>query len=389
MRVLFSPHGTIYDDGKNQYYGTDVYTQIQRYRFLGDKMTVFMKHIRTDKPVGVKREPNDGIDIVYIEKINTLKRKLLYEKENDRIVKEAVKQCDICICHLPNNISYQTIKYAKKYGKPYLNVVVGCIWDALWNYDWRGKLLAPFSYLKLRKVQQEATHSIYVTKDFLQRRYPTKGKQIGASDVDIIPASSDMLDKRLARFASMPQDTRELSLCTLAAINPYKGQRYVIHAIAQLNQLGYKFTYHIVGDGEQTSLRNLAKKLDIEQQVIFHGKVHHDKVFELLEGIDIYIQPSKQEGLPRSMVEAMSRGCVPMGSNIAGIPELVPKECLFPKGNVKAIVSILSKMTRDKLITLSKLAYIRSLEYDSQKLQKQYHDFLVEFKNDSVKSKSS
>lgn len=385
MRILFSPHATLYDDGENQYYNTAVYTEIKRYRFLGDKMTVLMKYAKTDKPVGIKRDPNDGIDIVFVKKINTLKSKFLYEKENERKIKEAVMNSDLCICHLPNNFSYQTIKYAKKFGKPYINVVVGCPWDSLWNYDWRGKLMAPFEWFQLRQAQAKATHSIYVTKNFLQKRYPTKGKQLGASDVDIIPASSDVMEKRLARIASMPAEKHEYSLCTLAAINPYKGQRYVIQAIARLNQLGYRYVYHIIGDGDQTQLRDLAKQLGIEQQVVFYGRVHHDKVFDILERMDIYIQPSKQEGLPRSMVEAMSRGCLPMGSRIAGIPELVESEFLFPKGDVKSIVKILSGVNKKILATLSQSAYNRSLEYDSQKLQKQYHDFLEEFKNDSVK----
>lgn len=385
MRVLFSPHATLYDDGENQYYNTAVYTEIKRYRFLGDKMTVFMKYAKTDKPVGIKRDPNDGIDIVFVKKINTLKSKFLYEKENERKIKEAVMNSDLCICHLPNDFSYQTIKYAKKYGKPYVNVVVGCPWDSLWNYDWRGKLLAPFAWLQLRQAQAKATHSIYVTKDFLQKRYPTKGKQLGASDVDIIPASSDVMKKRLARIASMPAEKHEYSLCTLAAINPYKGQRYVIQAIARLNLLGYRYIYHVIGGGDQTQLRDLAKQLGIEQQVVFYGRVHHDMVFDILEKMDIYIQPSKQEGLPRAMVEAMSRGCVPMGSHIAGIPELVESKFLFPKGDVKSIVKILSGINKEILATSSQSAYIRSLEYDSQKLQKQYHDFLEEFKNDSVK----
>lgn len=384
MRLLFSSHGTIFDDGENQYYNTAAYTQIQRYRFLGNQVTVLMKFAQTDKPNGVKREANDGIDIVFVKKINTLKSKLLYERENDRKIEVAVKNCDLCICHLPNDLSCQTIKYARKYGKPYLNVIVGCPWDALWNYDWRGKLLAPFRYFQLKQIQAKATHSIYVTKEFLQRRYPTSGKQLGASDVDIIPASPDVMQKRLARIAFMPKDAHEFSLCTLAAINPYKGQRYVIQAIALLNNIGYRYTYHIVGDGDPTQLRKLASDLGVEQQIVFHGRVHHDKVFEILENIDIYIQPSKQEGLPRAMVEAMSRGCVPIGSNIAGIPELAQPECLFPKGNVKAIVKILSGMTKDRLATLSQLAYNRSLDYDSKKLQQLYHDFLVEFKNDSI-----
>ena len=41
------------------------------------------------------------------------------------------------------------------------------------------------------------------------------------------------------------------------------------------------------------------------------------------DNIDVFIMPSLQEGLPRSMVEAMSRGCNVIGSRVGGIPELL------------------------------------------------------------------
>ena len=43
------------------------------------------------------------------------------------------------------------------------------------------------------------------------------------------------------------------------------------------------------------------------------GGVPHNKIFQLLDDIDLYIQPSLQEGLPRSVVEAMSRACPIIG----------------------------------------------------------------------------
>lgn len=68
-----------------------------------------------------------------------------------------------------------------------------------------------------------------------------------------------------------------------------------------------------------------------------------------LDTVDIYIQPSKQEGLPRSVVEAMSRGCLCVGSRIAGIPELLSTKYLFNAGNVMQIAKILADIDKDQL----------------------------------------
>lgn len=381
MRVLFSPIGTIYDNGSDLFYGSDVYTQMQRYRILGEEMTVLLKHVNTDKPIGVKRDPLDTTDIVTVKKINTVKSWLIDRHYNDRVIEEAVKKSDLCICHVPCSTSYQTIKYAKKYGKPYMTVVVACPWDSLWNYDWRGKLMAPSAFMALRKAQKNTSHTIYVTKEFLQKRYPSNGVQLGASDVDMKPVKDSVINHRMQRINSIAEGEKSYSITTVAALIPYKGQRYVIRAISELKKKGFSFVYNVVGLGDQEKLKELARQLGVLDQVIFHGKVSHEKVFEILDSTDIYIQPSKQEGLPRAMVEAMGRGCLAMGSNIAGIPELVPDKFLFPKGNVAAIVSILEKIDKQSLSESAIYSFEKAKEYDSVILQKKYHDFLVDFRS--------
>lgn len=380
MRVLFSPIGTIYDNGSDLYYGTDVYTQMQRYRILGEQMTVLLKYAKTETPIGVRRDPQDSTDIVIVKKINTIKTWLIDRHYNDRVIEEAVKKSDLCICHVPSSTSYQTIIYAKKYGKPYMTVVVACPWDSLWNYDWRGKLMAPSAFMALRKVQKNTSHTIYVTKEFLQKRYPSNGVQLGASDVDMKPVEDSVVVQRMKRINDFSDNKKSYSLTTVAALIPYKGQRYVISAISALKKKGFSFIYNVVGPGDQGKLKELAKHLGVSDHVVFHGKVSHERVFELLNDTDIYIQPSKQEGLPRAMVEAMGHGCLAMGSNIAGIPELVTGKYLFPKGDVHAIVSILETINKQSLLESAIYSFEKAREYDSVLLQKKYHDFLVEFR---------
>ena len=57
------------------------------------------------------------------------------------------------------------------------------------------------------------------------------------------------------------------------------------------------------------------------------------EVMAWLDGIDIYLQPRMAEGLPRSLIGAMSRGCPFVGSRCGGITGLLEEECLIEPGN--------------------------------------------------------
>lgn len=168
---------------------------------------------------------------------------------------------------------------------------------------------------------------------------------------------------------------------TLAAVNiKYKGQQYVIKAISKLNKQGYNFHYHLIGGGDQTYLTKIAKKYDVEDKVKFLGTVSHDKVFSELDKLHLYIQPSATEGLPRAVIEAMSRGLPVLGSNAGGIPELIEENYVFKKGSVRAVKKALIKvLNKEKLIKTSKRNFNEAQKYDKEILDKRRKAFYAEF----------
>lgn len=84
---------------------------------------------------------------------------------------------------------------------------------------------------------------------------------------------------------------------------------------------------------------------NVADQIKIIGQMPHDKVFTWLDSIDIYAQPSRQEGLPRAMIEAMSRGIPCIGAKTAGIPELIDNKYIFT--NSKTEVEEISKLLLD------------------------------------------
>jgi len=167
---------------------------------------------------------------------------------------------------------------------------------------------------------------------------------------------------------------------TIGAANVrYKGQQYVIKAIYRLNKQGYDFRYQVVGGGDRSFLMSLSEKYGISDKVQFLGSMPHEKVFEYLDNIDLYIQPSKQEGLPRALVEAMSRGCPAIGSNTGGIPELLNKELTFKKGSVKELCNLLKRINKEEMLKEAKRNFEKAKEYSEDLLERSRTAFYKEF----------
>src|SRR5690606_9772698 len=102
--------------------------------------------------------------------------------------------------------------------------MVGCPWDAYWNPSLKGKIVAPIMWMLTRYSVKQAPYTVYVTNEFLQRRYPSKGISMGCSDVALPVFDAGIIDKRLNKILNMKRD-QPIILGTTAAVNVrYKGQ---------------------------------------------------------------------------------------------------------------------------------------------------------------------
>ena len=352
----------------------------ERYLYLGADVKFVQFGIAVDKSYvsGMINLKENGIDVIPVKYYFT-PQVCQYRKETKKVIYEAVRQCDILIVRVPSFISYIAQHAAIKYKKPYLTEVVACPWDALWNHSYKAKLIAPFAFFKCKKNVAKSEYAIYVSNEFLQKRYPNSKKTCAVSDVILQEIPDDIIQKKIDRLASIKD---KIIITTLAAVDVlYKGQHFVIEAIANLKKRGYHFEYHIAGSGDRTRLKNIAERFGVSNQVIFEGMLTADQVFELLDNTDIYVQPSKQEGLPRAVVEAMSRGCVCIGSYAGGIPELLDDICLFNQGSVIQIIRIFEKLLQDKnlLVQQSISNFENAKTFNNTVLDKKRSAFYDEF----------
>ena len=241
------------------------------------------------------------------------------------------------------------VRQCRRCGTKLLAEVVGCTGDALWNYNRKGRVLAPFACLCVRLAVWRAGYVVYVTDHFLQRRYPSAGRTFALSDVDLPSAGSGEIKRRMdLRMENF--DKKKMRAGTIGSADvPYKGHRYVIKALADLKKEGYHITYEIAGGNKDggAGLKRLAERLGVRGQVRFRGSMTHDQVFRWLDTLDVYIHPSLLEGRCRSIIEAMSRGCCVLAADTGGNPELVSGEFLFRKKSAAAIKAAIKKLDRE------------------------------------------
>ena len=383
MKVLFVHDGPMMSNTeKTVFYGVH-YTDeiIARYAFFGDQVTFLMRNkVMEDKEASwFTQLTHAAFRFIEVPNFKSILTKFR-QKEAKEIIEQAVQDHDIIIVRLPSANGVIAKKIAEKLGKPVLVEVVACVFDALWNYDWRGKLLAHYKMHQYKKHIQSATHVMYVTEKFLQDRYPTNGKSIGCSDVVLKQLDNTILEKRLHKIASNPN---KLVLGTLAAIDvPYKGQADVIKALKSLKEKGVSnFVYKIVGQGDSARLSKLIESLDLKEQVEILGALPHAQVFGFIDSLDIYIQPSRVEGMPRAVIEAMSRACPVLASNLGGHPELLNHKALFQGGNIGDLESLIKDFRKLPLQQWAEENFKRARDFQVEILNQKRSDFYNVFKH--------
>ncbi|MCG1010976.1 glycosyltransferase, partial [Salinicoccus sp. ID82-1] len=308
--------------------------------------------------------------------IGILKNKI----KANQVMESAIKETDYVIVRLHSMIGLQALKYVKKYNKPYLIELVGCPWDAYWNHSATGKLVAPYMYKKVKSEVWNSQYTLYVTNEFLQNRYPTKGHSINCSNVIVEEVDDSVLSQRISKIKNN-NDNKIIIGTTASVAVKYKGQQYIIEALGKLEEKGINnFEYQLVGDGNQDYLREVAKKNKVEDKVKFLGPKTHEEVLQWLESIDLYAQPSKQEGLPRAVIEAMSRGLPSIGANTAGIPELLEQEYIFDrKMDIEEIANLLLSFDETNLIGQAKRNFKVAEDYYYHKIESRRSTFFKKF----------
>jgi glycosyltransferase involved in cell wall biosynthesis len=163
---------------------------------------------------------------------------------------------------------------------------------------------------------------------------------------------------KLRSFLSLPEDS--VLLCNVSAIEHIKGLDILLKAVyilkKQYNLSDFKCCH--IGGLRSEIIKNVyyrdillqqVKELNLENEILWLG--HRNDINEILSAFDIYVHPSRLEGLSVSIMEACSQSLPAVGARVGGIPEIIHHDnngFLFSAESAEELAAFLNELINDK-----------------------------------------
>jgi glycosyltransferase involved in cell wall biosynthesis len=289
------------------------------------------------------------------------------------VIEREMRETDAVLVRLPSDLGNLAGRLAKRHGVVWAGEIVGCALDGYRNHGSRlSRAYAPLAMRRLRRLAWDGDQMLYVTRRFLQDRYPSLGDTVGVSDVELAPLDPAACAARQGRLQRVGAGQPPV-FGTVASLRIMsKGVQDALAAVARLRARGTHIRYRVLGAGDSRPWRDRAAALGIAGLVEFDGtRPAGQGVRSWLDEIDVHLQPSYQEGLPRSTVEAMSRGCACLGSTAGGLPELLPPHRTHAPGDIAALAALIELYAArsDLVASASAEDLATSLDYSAEALE--------------------
>lgn len=295
----------------------------------------------------------------------------------NRYVIENIKGYDLIITCDPTIYNQGRLAYemSRKLNIPY-------VFDSsVTNLNYKNKYVKKvLSNLLIKYVEQ--AKAIWITVPKVAERFSNDGIISNEISNNFVVLGHPV-DTNL--FKPQKKVNDEITLLCISRLVYEKGIHYIIYAVEPLIKLNRKIHLKIVGTGNALSfLKNLAKELDIENNVHFQSPVPHNKLPLLYNSCDIFVSHSVsnsnwEEYFGVASIEAMSCGIPTITSTSGGIPFVIRD---IDTANIVTERSIVELTTQlNKLIINSKYReelarksrdYVEK-NYSLEKISEKYH----------------
>ncbi len=311
---------------------------------------------------------------------------MLLRRQLKTVACAATEQADAFILRVPGAVSSLLWRCLREQKIPYAVEVVGDPWDSLAPGSVRS-ILRPLLRRKMARDMalqcRSAMAASYVTEYTLQKRYSSGCWSTHYSSIELsgdVIVDDCVIEGKIAKAKAKFDSDIPFRICQVGMMEHlYKAPDVLIDAVGICIKKGFNVELVLVGDGRfRPQLEEQAKKSGIADKVKFLGKLAPGQaIYDELDKSDLYVLPSRQEGLPRTVIEAMARGVPCIGSNVGGFPELLDPGDVVPSGNAKLLAekigSVISDIERLKRMAKRNLQTVDN--YRSDVLNKRRIEF--------------
>ncbi|ELC8416282.1 glycosyltransferase [Clostridium perfringens] len=306
-----------------------------------------------------------------------------------KILNSADLGCDAALFRMPSQTAYMTYHHFNK-NLPYAGEIV---YDPTDDVNDKSnnilmRILNKRISSQLRKFCASANGVSYVTEHTIQKHYPSRARIQGESKNYFETFYSTITLEKEA-FTGPRDFTGKTSftlvLSDVAMNSERKGERTLLKAMRKVLDRGYDLNAIIIGDGsKKDEFIQLSKELGLSSRVEFTGLLPSaDEVRAKLLKSDIFVFPTRAEGLPRGILEAMAVGLPVLSSPVGGIPEVVDDEYLYEPDDIEGYVSGICRLldNTDLLNEISRTNFQKVQEYRNEVLQEKRQHFYTWIKN--------
>ena len=300
-----------------------------------------------------------------------------------KIIKREIKKCDCAIYRAPTHLSLFTYKEVIKQSKPLAFEFMMAANKMFDGNDFLKKILNKFIDKKAKKMCLRANGVSYVTENILQEKYPCmaikepNNKKYFTESYSSIDLRTDMYYKQNWNEKKKPN---QINIIHTGYMDSYrKGQDILIKAFKIIISKGYDAVLTFIGDGEKRiEFESLVNEYNLSNRVIFKGLIKDkSEILNELRKSHMFAFPTQSEGLPRTIIEAMSQGLVCISSPVDGIPELLDREFLINYDDVEGYANKIIELINnwEKCCCESRRNYEKSKRYNKVYLDKKREQF--------------
>jgi glycosyltransferase involved in cell wall biosynthesis len=145
-------------------------------------------------------------------------------------------------------------------------------------------------------------------------------------------------------------EKRAILVGAIGTLHPRKGHRYLIEAAEIICRKRDDVRFIIVGEGHlKPQLTEMRDALGLQDKIIFAG--YKSDIVKFLSAVDIFVQPSVEEGFGLTIIEAMAMGKPVIATNVGGIPEIIENKksgLLIPSKDAGALAEAIFLLLANK-----------------------------------------